>query len=44
MRGWPVAAGVAGVVREAARFENSAEVFAVWSLTFSATGPVNYQH
>lgn len=44
MRGWPVAAGVAGVVREAARFENSAEVFAVWSFTFSATGPANYQH
>ena len=37
---WPVAAGCAGVVREAARLESSAEVFACWSLRFSATGPV----
>ena len=36
---WPVAAGVVGVVREAARLENSAVVFACWSLMFSATGP-----
>lgn len=34
-----MAAGVAGVVRAAARLENSACVFACWSLTFSATGP-----
>lgn len=34
-----MAAGAAGVVREAARFENSAWVLACWSLTLSATGP-----
>jgi len=42
---WPVAAGVAGVVREAARLENSLAVFACCSLRFSATGPmISYQH
>jgi hypothetical protein len=37
-----VAAGCAGVVREAARLENSFAVFACWSLRFSATGPVGW--
>jgi hypothetical protein len=35
-----VAAGVAGVVREAERLENSLAVFACCSLIFSATGPL----
>lgn len=39
MRGWPVAAGFAGVFRAAARLENSSPVFAVCCFTFWATGP-----
>lgn len=42
MRGCPVAACVLGVVREAARLENSLEVFAVSSFTEVAIGPVDY--
>lgn len=34
-----MAAGLAGVLREAARLPNSFEVFADWSLTLWATGP-----
>lgn len=34
-----MAAGLVGVLREAARLESSAEAFAEWSLTFCATGP-----
>lgn len=33
-------AGLAGVLRDAARLDSSEEAFAVWPLTFCATGPV----
>jgi len=36
---WPVAAGLEGVVRAAARSENSDEVFADCSWIFAPTGP-----
>lgn len=40
VKGWPVAVDLLGGVRESARLRNSEEVFALWFLTFSATGPV----
>lgn len=36
---WPVAVGLEGVVRAAARSENSDEVFADCSWMFAPTGP-----
>ena len=41
VKGWPVAAGVSGVVREFARSLNSEDVFALWSLTVCPTGPIH---
>lgn len=35
-----MAAGLVGVLREAARLDSSDEAFAEWSLTFCATGPI----
>ena len=39
VRGCPVTADVLVVVRDSASLLNSDAVFAVWSLTLSATGP-----
>jgi hypothetical protein len=41
VKGWPVAAGVSGVVREFARSLNSEDVFALCSLTVCPTGPIS---
>lgn len=40
MRGWPVAAGLSGVLRELAKLENSLDVLVASALTLAATGPL----
>lgn len=39
VRGWPVAVDLLGDVRAAERLRNSEDVFVLWFLTLSATGP-----